>query len=130
MGTITALGILLLVLLLELKHSICDGPLQTLWMIGEKGTYGKTGGVVHAALHAGGTLITLVVFGLPLGFSLLLSAVDGATHYHIDYFKEALVRRKGWTPRDKFFWWTLAADQTSHHVTYVALAAVVVIWAN
>ena len=38
--------------------------------------------------------------------------------------------RKGWTPRDKFFWWTLAADQTSHHVTYVALAAVVVIWAN
>jgi hypothetical protein len=130
MGTISAQGILLLVLLLQLKHALSDGPFQTIWMIGEKGFYGKPGGLAHALVHGIGCIAALVLFGLPIGLAILLSLADGLAHYHIDYFKEVLVRRRGWTPRDKFFWWTLAADQIFHHVTYIAIAFAVVRWAG
>jgi len=130
METVTALGVLWLVLLLQIKHSLCDGPFQTLWMIGEKGTYGKAGGVLHALIHGSGSLVALKLFGLPWLFAAGLALVDFASHYHIDYFKELLVRRRGWTSRDRYFWWTLAADQTSHHITYIAMSAATVLWSD
>lgn len=130
MGTVSAQGILLLVLLLQLKHALCDGPLQTVWMISEKGFYGKPGGLAHSLLHGTSSFVALSWFGLPFGYAAALSLADAVIHYHIDYFKEVLVRRMGWTPRDRFFWWTLATDQILHHMTYIAMAFAVVMWAG
>ena len=130
METVSAFGILILVLLLQLKHSVCDGPLQTPRMVVEKGTYGKAGGLAHAGLHGAGSILVFVLFGLPVWLALALACADFVIHYHIDFLKENLVRRKGWTTRHNYFWWTLAADQTLHHMTYIAMAAVVVLHAS
>ncbi len=125
----TALGVLWLVALLQFKHAICDGPLQTLWMLKEKGIYGKAGGLAHAGIHGAGSLIMLLVFGMGLLPSLLLAAADALIHYHVDYAKESVVRKKDWSPDKPYFWWALTVDQMLHHFTYLGMAAVIVVLA-
>ncbi len=127
METPSALSILFLVLLFQLKHAVCDGLLQTRWMLSEKGIYGKPGGIAHAGLHLLGSFAGLVVFGAGLAAALGLALVDAVAHYHIDFFKEMVSRQRGWTPRDNYFWWLLTADQALHHFTYLAMAAAVVL---
>ena len=128
MAATSALGILGLVLLLQIKHAICDGPLQVGWMLRQKGQYGQPGGLAHAAIHAAGTLAVLLVFGVAAGAAAVLALIDGAIHYHIDFAKENIVRRSGWTPSAPYFWWALTADQMFHQITYTGLAAAVVQW--
>lgn len=125
MEPISATSILVLVLLLQVKHAVFDGPLQTAWMLAEKGTYGRMGGIAHAGLHGAGSLAALGIYGIAIEVALLLAAIDAVIHYHIDYAKEQVVKRRGWTPRDTYFWWSLAADQTLHHATYLGMAAVI-----
>jgi len=130
MSAPSALEILVLVLLLQLKHAAFDGPFQTRWMIDGKGRFGSLPGITHAALHAAGSLVALLLFGLPAAFAAILALADGLIHYHVDFAKEWLVQRQRWTVRDSYFWWTLAADQTLHHITYIVMAAIVVSWAS
>ena len=124
----TPLAALVLLLLLQAKHALCDGPLQTSWMVQQKGYYGRTGGLVHAAIHGAGSLVAVLVFGMAALPALALALVDGVIHYHIDFAKETLVRRIGWTTHVPQFWWALQADQMIHHFTYVAVAAAVFVW--
>lgn len=120
------LGILLLLALLQVKHALCDGPLQFATMLKQKGNYGEAGGLAHAGLHGLGTLAALIVFGMAALPSLALAAVDAVIHYHADFTKEALVRRNGWSHDKPFFWWALMGDQMIHQLTYLALAAAVI----
>lgn len=120
------LGVLGLLALLQFKHAICDGPLQTLWMLKEKGTYGKAGGLAHSGIHGAGSFLMLLVFGMGLVPSLLLAAADAVIHYHVDYAKETVVRKNAWSPDKPYFWWALIADQMLHHFTYLGMAAVIV----
>ena len=129
METPSTLGILILVLLLQLKHAVIDGPLQVRWMLVEKSIYGKPGGLMHAGLHGLGSVAALALFGAGAGLAIVLAVTDAVVHYHVDFAKEAVVARRGWTTKDSFFWWALAADQTMHHITYIAMAAAVVVWA-
>ncbi|MBI2719204.1 MAG: DUF3307 domain-containing protein [Rhizobiales bacterium] len=126
----TALGILLLVFFLEMKHFVCDGPLQTSKMVVGKAIYGNVFGLIHAGLHGVASLIVLDLFGMSWWPALPIALAEGAIHYHIDFFKENLVRWAGWTVRDRLFWWTLAGDQSLHHFTYIAMAAAVVLLAR
>jgi hypothetical protein len=128
MDTPSALSILILVALLQVKHALVDGPLQRRWMVADKGAYGRPGGLVHAALQGAGSLAALVVFGVGAMPSLLLAAADAVVHYHIDYTKEKLVRGKGWTTSQPHFWWVFMADQLAHHLCYLAIAAAVATW--
>jgi hypothetical protein len=122
MTDITIPGILLLLALLQVKHAICDGPLQTLRMVKEKGFYGRRGGLEHAAIHGAGSFIVLVLFGIAIVPAILLAAAETIVHYHIDFTKESIVRHRGWTQDDPQFWWALMADQMFHHFTYLAMA--------
>jgi hypothetical protein len=116
------LSIALLALVsLQVKHLICDGPLQTLRMVQDKSFYGRPQGVLHAAIHLVGTAIVFMLFGMPLKIVALLALVDGAIHYHIDFIKNNLVRAKGWGTEDSPYWWAFTADQMLHHMTYVLL---------
>jgi hypothetical protein len=116
------LFVLLFVASLQIKHFVCDGPLQTLGMVQAKGQYGKPLGLAHAAIHCLGSGLVLLGAGLAVPSILGLALLDFAVHYHVDFSKEQILRRMGWTTRDALFWWTFCADQGLHHLTYLLLA--------
>ena len=115
--------LLFLLVLLQIKHFICDGPLQTKAMVDAKSIYGAQLGLTHAGLHGIGTFAVFVISGFDARLAAALALADFVLHYHIDFTKENIVKGQGWTFKDGPFWWALSADQMLHHLTYLALAA-------
>jgi hypothetical protein len=114
--------VLLLVAALQVKHFICDGPLQSRAMVEAKGHYGRPLGLLHSLIHAVGTVLVLAASGFSAAIVLLLGLLDFAIHYHVDFTKENVVRKAGWTPSQAHFWWALSADQMAHQLTYLLIA--------
>lgn len=115
---------LILIALLFAKHFIIDFPLQNKYQWSNKGTYGHPGGLLHAGLHAFGTLL-IFNFVAPVA-AIYLAVMDGIVHYHIDWAKMNLNARMGWGPNThEQFWWLLGLDQFFHAVTYVGLVTLV-----
>ena len=108
---------------LVIKHGICDFALQSTWMVAGKGRYGHWGGVCHVAIHGLGSLAVLAFAPAAWSLVLTLIAVELLVHYHIDWAKEQIGRRAGWTPNDQGFWIAIGVDQTLHHLTYLAMIA-------
>jgi hypothetical protein len=106
---------------LQVKHVICDGPLQTLAMVKAKRHYLKPLGFAHAIIHALGTFLVGLAFGLGFVPALQLAALDGVIHYHVDFAKENIVHRAGWVETQGPFWWSFTTDQALHHMTYLLL---------
>jgi Protein of unknown function (DUF3307) len=117
----TLLAPFLLVSALQVKHVICDGPLQTLAMVREKSRYMRPLGIAHAAIHGAGTVLILSLFKFDPTISFFAGAVEFLLHYHIDYVKENVVKLFGWTTATGPFWWVLTFDQALHHFTYLAM---------
>ena len=115
-----------ILVVLQIKHFICDYPLQTLWQLKNKGTYGHPGGIVHSGLHAVGTCAAFLVVTPPLAIGIGIIAGEFVLHYHIDWAKEQVIRRMGWTATQREFWWAIGFDQLLHHLTYIAIAAILV----
>jgi hypothetical protein len=127
MFTSTALSgdvrlVLLAMAYLLVKHCLADFLLQTEAQRLTKGDYGAVGGIAHSLTHI---VLTAPVFALlpSIGFGAVLALLVGefTIHYHIDWVKEQVLRRNGWTSRDTSFWWALGIDQLAHGLTYVAL---------
>lgn len=114
-------AVLMLLIALQAKHFVADGPLQTRAMVEAKGVFGKPLGLLHAALHGIGTGVVFLAFGFPVGVVITVAAADAGVHYLIDFSKEQIVRRARWTTADPTFWWALSADQTLHQMSYVIL---------
>jgi hypothetical protein len=117
-------SLLLLILLLQLKHFICDGPLQTKAIVDGKSVYGNRLGLLHAGLHGLGTFAAFQWVTVDWKLALALAVADTLIHYHVDFIKENIVKIKGWTTANAKFWWALTADQFAHNVTYIALVAI------
>lgn len=97
------------------KHFICDFPLQRPIHYLNKGTYGHRGGIYHAAIHAAGTLLVCLGFGLPLWLAL----IDLVVHYHIDWAKMRINSHYKLKPdNSEYFWHLLGIDQMLHYLTY------------
>ena len=111
---------------LQIKHFICDYPLQTLYQLRNKGTYFHPGGIIHSGVHATMTMAAFLI--APPGWALGIGIVVGEflLHYHIDWSKEQLIRQKGWVAAGREFWWAIGADQLLHHLTYILIAALLV----
>jgi hypothetical protein len=122
------LSFITLLLLLQLKHAVADGPLQTLWMLKEKGHYGRSGGIAHAGIHGAGAAIVLFACDMAAPIAIALAAGDAILHYHVDFAKETLVRRLDWTNDKPMFWWALQGDQLLHQFTYVAMTVLASRW--
>lgn len=121
----TTAAVLIALTVLLVKHFVCDFALQTPYQIRGKGIYGHPGGLIHAGLHAIGTLPVFLV--IPPGWELgaVLVAAEFAIHYHIDWLKERVVRWRGWTAvSGGAFWIVIGLDQLLHQLTYVAMVAV------
>jgi len=121
--------ICILLALFGIKHFICDFLLQNEKMLKDKGVYMAPGGCNHAAIHALGTLIVLLLFFPwdPVAhiFAIAIGLLDGVIHYHIDWAKTNL--SQGLTPADRKFWVWFGADQGLHYLTYVGIIAILVL---
>jgi hypothetical protein len=112
--------VILILILLLLKHFICDFVLQFPYMLEEKGTYGAAGGIHHAAFHALGTALSLMLLGVM--DAIFLALIDFILHYHIDWVKVKL--SKGLTSSDRKFWFWFGIDQLLHQLSYLFI----IIW--
>ncbi len=116
--------VFLLLSLFGIKHFLADFPLQYQYMVQEKGTYGATGGLHHAAFHASLTFFVLLLAGYSANPLLIpLALADGVIHYHIDWAKQQLNRNL--TIKDDRWWTLMGLDQCLHYLTYVGIIYVI-----
>ncbi len=108
-------------LLLFIKHFICDFPLQKYaWLYSNKGTYCHPGGIVHAGIHGLFTWLIFVYFGVEYAYAFALT--DFLLHYHIDWAKMKLNNHLNLKPdNSEWFWILLGFDQLLHHLTYFGM---------
>lgn len=104
-----------------IKHFLADFPLQTQWMIREKGHWGKLGGIVHSGVHAILTVAVLSLFSIEPTVAASAGALDFVSHYHIDGLKMYVGNKTGWTPSDNQFWIAIGLDQLFHYLTYALI---------
>jgi hypothetical protein len=115
--------VLAALLVLQVKHFIADFVLQTPYQFLNKGKYGHPGGMVHAGIHALGSMLAFLIItpSAPLGAAIVIG--EFIVHYHIDWLKERTVKVNRWVFPQSEFWWTFGADQALHQATYVAIVA-------
>jgi len=113
----------LLLVIYQLKHFLCDFPLQTQYMLGKfkGGDEWKGPLTAHAAVHGAGTLLVGLCFAPAYGIAILLALCDFAAHFTIDRLK---VLKGSYPMADKRFWWALGADQMAHHFTHYSIIAI------
>ena len=119
-------ALLVVLAILEVKHFLCDFPLQTLYQLQNKGRYGHPGGLAHAFIHIIGTAVCFVVVTPALWLGAAILAGEFLFHYHADWAKEQWIRRHGYTATDNQYWWALGFDQLLHHLTYILIAGLLV----
>ena len=120
--------ILLMFVGFELKHFVADYLLQFDWMIQGKGSVSRLGGYVHAAVHAGGSVAVLVIAALPLTFIVAMVVAEFAVHYLLDFGKVHYSKDVSSVQRPRLFWALNGLDQLLHHLTYVVMTYVVVLF--
>jgi len=113
---------LLLILLLEVKHFFADFVLQTYKQTVHKGIYRDWVGITHSLDHTWMTIVSLIIysffFPLSLISILLISILEGITHYHIDYVKVKFGIKDFTKP---LFWTQFGLDQLAHQLTYIIM---------
>lgn len=114
---------------LSVKHLIIDFPLQGPYQYMNKGTYGHPGGIQHSTWHGGGTILVFWLVAGRLDYAIVLGAIDGIIHYHIDWAKVNVNKLMKWGPTThEEFWWALGVDQFLHMLTYIGLVYAASIW--
>jgi hypothetical protein len=122
-----ALYLLLLLTGFQIKHFVADYLLQTHKMITEKASFRKAGGYVHVAIHAAGTLVILLLAGVPATLTVLLIAGEAGAHYLIDYGKANWSCRQPPDIAKASFWAAHGADQLLHQLTYTLMIYLVLV---
>lgn len=122
-----ALYLLLLLSGLQIKHFVADYLLQTHKMIVDKASFRRPGGYLHVGIHAIGTLLVLILAGVPFPLTALLIAGEAAIHYLIDYGKANYSCRKPPDISKASFWAAHGADQLLHQLTYTFMAYVILV---
>lgn len=106
-----------LLIAFQLKHFICDYPLQNSYMLGkmqEKDWVKPL--LAHSMVHMLGTIFILSWINPIL--ALILSLVDLVAHFTIDRLKASPNIGGRFNPTQPYFWWALGADQMAHHLTH------------
>ena len=116
---ITLIGLLVL---LQIKHVLADYVWQTLWEIENKGVWGHWGGIVHSAKHVALSSLVLCWFVPTTGMFMMLLATEFVLHYHIDWAKNQVLQRAGWTSSGPEYWWAMGTDQMLHQLCYLIMA--------
>lgn len=115
-----------LLIAFQVKHFICDYPLQTTKIAMGKGSPDPRVWVPLLALHAGlhGLGAALVMLAaVSWQAALLCGLADALVHFAVDRVKASKALGGRWAPNQSQFWWALGADQMAHHLTGFALLA-------
>jgi Protein of unknown function (DUF3307) len=111
------------------KHAVADFYLQGTYQYINEGHYGHPGGILHSAIHVALTPLVYLLIAPTLLLALIIGASEFLLHYHIDWLKEQIAHRNGWTAQDRSFWIALGADQLVRGLNYLVIVAVLVAWA-
>jgi len=118
--------IFILLIAFQVKHFLCDYPLQTPYMLGKfKEVDWFAPLSLHCFTHAAGTLIVLLLFtNSELLFIYVL--LDYCLHFIMDRVKASPKMLGRFKPDNKYFWWSLGGDQAWHHLTHYLIIYLVV----
>ncbi len=124
-----------LLIAFQIKHFLCDYPLQGKYMLGKfKPDFRDWFHPLfcHATVHMVGTgLIYMGAVWVGIAKNTwwlgLLPLADGAIHFTVDRIKASPNMLGRWKPDNRYFWWALGADQMAHHLTHYAIIAVLVL---
>lgn len=125
--------VFILLILFQIKHWLCDYPLQTPFMLQK---FQRTNWIVplacHAWTHALFTMTILSVFLLetqPLfeytTLVLWIGVLDFTIHFVVDRVKAHPDLGGRYKMDDKKFWWSLGCDQMLHHFTHYLIIFIV-----
>lgn len=119
--------LVLLLVLFQLKHFLCDYIFQNRYMLGKfnGGWSWITPLAVHCLVHAVGTyfiaLFFIDTFVYAVEKSLQLALFDFGMHFVMDRIKASPNLLGRWKPDHHYYWWTLGLDQMIHHLTHYAI---------
>jgi hypothetical protein len=121
---VTESGILIFLVLIQVKHYFADFRWQTGEMLANKGEFLHPAGLAHAGLHG---LLSLPVMALAgLGGPVLivvLALAEVFVHHVIDWQKANRQKEKA-DLDEAGFWRLVGLDQAAHQMTYVAILAI------
>ncbi|WP_147108761.1 DUF3307 domain-containing protein [Tateyamaria sp. syn59] len=115
---------LVLLFLLQVKHLFADFYLQTPRMLANRAVYMHFGRLQHAGLHAVGSLVAMVLVGVPVWLGFVVAIAEWIAHFHIDWGKGWWSEHTGHDPSQGGFWRAFGLDQAVHQWTYL-----VMVWA-
>lgn len=115
--------IIFLLVLLQLKHWYVDFVDQSMEEVHSKGIYGDGPGIAHSAKQGIGTFAAVLVITGQAFFleAMLIAFLDFVLHYHIDWAKININKRKNYTVETPEFWAWLGFDQLLHQLTYLLI---------
>ena len=116
-------AIISLLILLQIKHWYIDFVKQTSEEIYSKGIYGDLPGIWHSVKHGIGTLFAILILTGENFYTeaLLLALLDMIIHYHVDWIKSNINKRRNYTSEMSEFWWWFGFDQFIHQLTYLLI---------
>lgn len=107
-------------ILLLVKHWVCDFVFQTTSMVEAKPQYLSWPSILHSLQHMGMTFLIFALGGLV--FAMILATLDFVFHYHIDYFKAKYGEVD--PPYSKRWWCHFGLDQLAHCLSYLIIVAI------
>jgi len=120
--------IFILLILFQVKHFLCDYPLQNAYMLGK---FKKSGWELpllsHSAVHGLYTFAITAGFTSNLLLSTVLALLDTLIHFIVDRLKAHPDIGGRYTQDNPKFWWCLGADQMTHHLTHYLLIYLIII---
>jgi hypothetical protein len=122
---IEAAAIIGVLVILQVKHFLFDFVFQRPYeFFRHKGDYGHPSGIVHAGLHAVGSMPAFLVIAPAFWTGVAIVVAEFLIHYHADWTKEQVERRFALSAANKSL--VLGTDQLVHHLTYAAILAVLI----
>jgi hypothetical protein len=106
---------------LQVKHFIADYLLQPKWILTAKKDLRRSGGYVHAGIHAVGSIPALLIAGLAVKEIAAFVVAEFVIHYVIDFWKAWMSGRSSAGPNHHAYWAMHGFDQLLHQLTYAAI---------
>jgi len=118
--------IFILLISFQVKHFLCDYPLQTQFMLEKSKLHDWVLPLQqHCMVHATGTMIVLFLFA-DVKYLFLYAFIDFFLHFSMDRIKASPNMLGKFKPDNKYFWWALGGDQSFHHLTHYLIIYMVV----